>query len=220
MFTPIWPRMRTRVKICGLTRTEDARTAIAHGADALGLVFYPPSPRAVDIEQAREVIRGLPPFVTVVGLFVNETPGRIREVINAVRIDLLQFHGDESPEDCARYGRPWIKAIRMRADTDLQALSNRYAGGAGLLLDAYHPAKPGGTGERFDWGLIPPALAGSIVLAGGLEPNNVAQAVRKIRPYAVDVSGGVEHSKGIKDADKIAAFIRGVRRGEHNSAGL
>ncbi len=212
--------MRTRVKICGLTRAEDARAAVAHGADALGLVFYPPSPRAVDITQARAVVRGLPPFVTVVGLFVNEKLERVREVISGVRIDLLQFHGDESPKQCARYGRPWIKAVRVREDTDLPALAGRYAAGSGLLLDTYHPAKPGGTGERFDWGLIPPELAARIVLAGGLEPGNVTQAVRKVRPYAVDVSGGVEQGKGIKDADKIAAFIRGVRRGEHYNAGL
>ncbi len=203
-----------------MTRAEDARAAVAHGADALGLVFYPPSPRAVDIAQARAVVRGLPPFVTVVGLFVDEKLERVREVISRVRIDLLQFHGDESPEQCARYERPWIKAIRVREDTDLPALAGRYAGGSGLLLDAYHPAKPGGTGERFDWRLIPPELAARIVLAGGLEPDNVTQAVRKVRPYAVDVSGGVEQGKGIKDADKIAAFIRGVRRGEHYNAGL
>jgi phosphoribosylanthranilate isomerase len=204
--------MRTRVKICGITREQDALAAIRLGADAIGLVFYPPSPRAVAVEQAAQIVRGLPPFVSVVALFVDAESEAIREVLERVRIDLIQFHGDESPEACARYGRPWIKALRVRGETDLKALAKRYAGASALLLDTYQDGKPGGTGAAFDWSLIPPELAGSIVLAGGLTPDNVEQAVRQVRPYAVDVSGGVEQAKGIKDADKIAAFIRGVER--------
>jgi phosphoribosylanthranilate isomerase len=207
--------MRTRVKICGLTRAEDVHLAVIAGVDAIGLVFYPPSPRAVDIPRAREIIAHLPPFVTVVGLFVDEQRERISDILCSVRIDLLQFHGDESPEACAGHGRPWIKAVRMRENVDLPALHAHYAGAAALLLDAYQPGVPGGTGSGFDWARIPPDLRGAIILAGGLTPETVAQAVRQVRPYAVDVSGGVERAKGIKDADKMAAFMRGVRDGEY-----
>jgi phosphoribosylanthranilate isomerase len=197
---------------------EDARAAVAAGVDAIGLVFYPLSPRSVSIQQARKVISGLPPFVTVVGLFVDERRERIAAVLEAMRIDLLQFHGDESPEDCVGYGRPWIKAVRMREDVDLSAVRARYAGAAALLLDAYRPGVPGGTGSGFDWTRIPADLCGSIILAGGLTPETVEQAVRRVQPYAVDVSGGVEGSKGVKDADKMMAFMRGVRRGESSPA--
>ncbi|MFC1684875.1 phosphoribosylanthranilate isomerase [Pseudomonadota bacterium] len=204
--------MRTRVKICGITREQDALAAVRLGADAIGLVFYPPSPRAVTVEQAVQIVRDLPPFVTVVGLFVDAEPEAIRDVLDRVRIDLIQFHGDESPEQCAGYGRPWIKAVRMKQDTDLQSVQQSYKDAAALLLDTYQAGKPGGTGTAFDWSVIPAELAHSVVLAGGLTPDNVEQAVRQIRPYAVDVSGGVEQDKGIKDAEKIAAFIRGVER--------
>jgi phosphoribosylanthranilate isomerase len=210
--------MRTRVKICGLTRPEDARVAVALGADAIGLVFYPPSPRAVTPERAAEVVAGLPPFVTVVGLFVNAGRERIAEVLGRVRVDLLQFHGDESPGDCDGHGRPWIRAVRMRRGLDPAVERRRFAGASALLLDAYVQGVPGGTGSRFDWERIPRDMAGGIILAGGLEPDNVAQAVRNVRPYAVDVSGGVELAEGIKDPDKIEAFMRGVRRGELNGA--
>jgi len=192
--------------------------AVRHGADALGLVFYPPSPRAVSLQQAVRVVADLPPFVTVVGLFVDEEPERIKAVLAAVRIDLLQFHGDESPEQCAGYGRPWIKAVRMREGADLPAIRAHYAGASALLLDAYQPGVPGGTGSRFDWDRIPPDMRPGIVLAGGLDVSNVERAVRGVRPYAVDVSGGVEQSRGIKDHKKIADFIRGVRRADQ--AGL
>ena len=212
--------MRTRVKICGLTRADDVGSVVANGADAIGLVFYPPSPRAVTQEQAQSLVAGLPPFVTVVGLFVDEERGRIAEILRRVRIDLLQFHGDETAADCAGHGRPWIKAVRMRDNVDLPALKARYGSASALLLDAYRPGVPGGTGSAFDWDLIPADMAGEIVLAGGLDADNVARAVRGVRPYAVDVSGGVERAKGIKDADKIAAFMRGVRRGDHSDAGL
>jgi len=206
--------MRTRVKICGLTRREDARAAVDAGADAIGLVFYPPSPRAVTPQQAQEVITGLPPFVTVVGLFVDERREQIAEILAAVRIDLLQFHGNESPEACAGHGRPWIKAVPMREAVDLHTVRAHYGGAAALLLDTYRPGIPGGTGSGFDWRRIPPDLSGDIILAGGLTPETVEQAVRQVRPYAVDVSGGVERAKGVKDAARIAAFMHGVRRGE------
>jgi phosphoribosylanthranilate isomerase len=212
--------MRTRVKICGLTRSRDAWAAVEAGADALGLVFYPPSPRAVTPEQALQVIRGLPPFVTLVGLFVNEERERIREILDSVPLDLLQFHGDEKPADCMGFGRSWIKAVRMADGVDLHALRKQYADGSGLLLDAYRPGVPGGTGERFDWQRIPPDLAGEIILAGGLDPDNVQGAVEQVGPYAVDVSGGVEASKGIKDPEKIRDFIRGVIRGNQRRAEL
>jgi phosphoribosylanthranilate isomerase len=204
--------MRTRVKICGITRPEDAQAAIKCGADALGLVFYPPSPRAVTIDQAREIVAGLAPYVTVVGLFVNEKREKIDEVLSKVRIDLLQFHGDEAYEECIGYSRPYTKAIRMREGVDLIAEMNRYSHAEGLLLDTYRKGIPGGTGESFNWELIPPEIADSVILAGGLTPENVEQAIKQVQPYAVDVSGGVEKEKGIKDHEKIAEFMRGVDR--------
>ncbi|MCP4127974.1 MAG: phosphoribosylanthranilate isomerase [Gammaproteobacteria bacterium] len=202
--------MRTRVKICGITSPQDAHAAVSLGADALGLVFYPPSPRAVSIEQAEAVVRDLPPFVTVVGLFVNEDREKIGGILSRVHLDLLQFHGDESPDECIGHGRPHIKAIRMRDGVDLYAERERYSAAAGLLLDTYRKDTPGGTGEAFNWGAIPAELAGSIILAGGLAPDNIEQAIKQVRPYAVDVSGGVEREKGIKDREKISAFMRGV----------
>ncbi len=204
--------MRTRVKICGITNSQDAQTAVSLGADALGLVFYPPSPRAVSIEQATEVVNLLPPFVTVVGLFVNAGRDTIGEILSRVRVDLLQFHGDESPEQCIGHGRPHIKAIRMREGVDLYAEKQRYSAASGLLLDNYRKGIPGGTGDTFNWDAVPSDMAGSIILAGGLSPENVASAIQQIRPYAVDVSGGVEMEKGIKDREKISAFMRGVER--------
>ena len=205
--------MRTRVKICGITNRQDAIDAVRYGADAIGLVFYGPSPRAVTVRQAAEVVDGLPPFVTVVGLFVDASREEIAGVLTSVRIDLLQFHGTESAADCNGHGRPYIKAVRMREGLDLMAERARYGGASALLVDTYQPGTPGGTGTVFDWRLIPPALGGEVVLAGGLNADNVAQAVRQVRPYAVDVSGGVEREKGRKDAEKIAAFMRGVALG-------
>ncbi len=204
--------MRTRVKICGITRPEDGLAAARLGADAIGLVFYPPSPRAVTPAQAADIVRALPPFVTTVGLFVNATPEAIAEAADAAALDLLQFHGDEPPEACTGHGRPWIKALRMAPELDVAAEARCYAGARGLLLDAYRPGVPGGTGETFDWARIPAGLSLPLILAGGLTPENVAAAVRQVRPWAVDVSGGVEAEKGIKDAAKVAAFIDEVRR--------
>ncbi len=206
--------MRTRVKICGITRERDAQAAVEAGADAIGLVFYEPSPRFVTVECAAAITDGLPPFVTTVALFVNADPDVIRQVVERAGVDLLQFHGQECPEYCAQHGRPWIRAVRMKPGTDLVAVQAEFAGGRGLLLDAYRPGTPGGTGETFDWDRIPPALAPHIVLAGGLDVANVGEAIRQVRPYAVDVSGGVEADKGVKDPQKIKAFIEEVRRAE------
>lgn len=199
--------MAVRVKICGITRLQDLHAACNAGADALGFVFYEKSPRKVSVETAAELVRALPPFVQSVGLFVNAEPAFIESVLQAVPLDLLQFHGDETPADCARYGRPYIKAVRVNQDTDLLKCAADFNAARGLLLDAYVPGVPGGTGERFDWSLIPADLAKSVILSGGLMPDNVAEAVERVHPWAVDVSSGVEVSKGIKDAHKIAQFI-------------
>lgn len=201
-----------RSKICGITRIEDALAAAEAGADAIGLVFYAKSPRAVDVRQARAIIAELPPFVTTVGLFVNASRCELNEILEVVPLDLLQFHGDETPPDCEGYQRPWIKALRVRPGDDLEAACQLYAGARGILLDTYVPGVPGGTGEAFDWSLVPARLSKPIILAGGLSADNVGQAIAQVRPYAVDVSGGVEQAKGIKDAAKIDAFIRAVKQ--------
>ncbi|QPK63856.1 phosphoribosylanthranilate isomerase [Methylomonas sp. LL1] len=200
--------MRTRVKICGFTQVEDALAAAGLGVDAIGLVFYPPSPRNVSISRAKAIVQALPAFVTVVGLFVDAEPAWIDEVLAEVNIDCLQFHGDETPEECKLFGKPYIKAIRMKPDTQLAEIEQHYAGAAGLLLDAYHPGVQGGSGSGFDWDMIPPDCQLPIILAGGLSPDNAALAVQRVRPYALDVSSGVEAAKGIKDAAKMADFIR------------
>lgn len=202
--------MRVRVKICGITRVEDALNAVEQGADAIGLVFYEPSPRNVEILQAIEIANKIPAFVTVVGLFVNAEPEFVRKVITQVKLDLLQFHGEESPQECASYGLPFIKAIRVKSDTNLVQCAKDFSASKALLLDTFTDGVAGGTGHVFDWNLIPAALDKPVILAGGLNAQNVAQAIKQVRPYAVDVSGGVEISKGIKDAAKIAAFMQQV----------
>jgi phosphoribosylanthranilate isomerase len=204
----------TRVKICGITRIEDALAAAQAGADAIGLVFAPASPRRVSVQQAAAIAAALPPFVTCVALFVDPDAAQVRAVLDAFHPDLLQFHGDEPPEFCAAFGLPYLKAVRVRPETDLLQYASTYAGARGLLLDAYHPDSHGGTGQRFDWDLIPRHLPRPVVLAGGLDPDNVAAAVRQVRPWAVDVSSGVEVTKGIKDAGRIARFIREVRNAD------
>ncbi|MCE5978754.1 phosphoribosylanthranilate isomerase [Pseudomonas sp. JR33AA] len=201
-----------RSKICGITRIEDALAAAEAGADAIGFVFYAKSPRAVNVRQARAIIAELPPFVTTVGLFVNASRCELNEILEAVPLDLLQFHGDETPQDCEGYHRPWIKALRVRPGDDLEAACRLYAGARGILLDTYVPGVPGGTGEAFDWSLVPARLGKPIILAGGLSADNVGQAIAQVKPYAVDVSGGVEQAKGIKDAAKIEAFIKAVKQ--------
>lgn len=202
--------MRVRSKICGITRVEDALAAVEAGADAIGLVFYAGSPRAVGVEQASVIVHALPPFVTTVGLFVNMPREQLQALLAQVPLDLLQFHGDESPADCDGFGRPYIKALRVRAGEDVAATMALYAGARGILLDTFVEGVPGGTGAAFDWSLVPQGAARPIILAGGLDATNVASAIRQVRPYAVDVSGGVEASKGIKDASKIRAFVRAV----------
>lgn len=203
--------MRTRVKICGITNVEDALLAVAAGCDAIGLVFYKPSPRYVLPEVAAKIAAAIPPFVSVVGLFVNAAHDEIDQILKQVHLDIIQFHGDESPEDCERVGRPYIKAVRVKTDTNLIQYASDYTRAHALLLDTFVDGHPGGTGQSFDWGVIPNELPIPIILAGGLNQDNVAQAIRGVKPYAVDVSGGVEKNKGVKDADKIAAFMRGVR---------
>ncbi|VAW84214.1 Phosphoribosylanthranilate isomerase [hydrothermal vent metagenome] len=200
--------MRVRTKICGITRPEDGVLAAELGVDAIGLVFYSLSPRAVTGLQAREIVAALPPFVSTVGLFVNATETEVRVVLEAVSLDVLQFHGEETPAQCQLYNKPYIKAIRMQAETDISQLCIDYADAAGLLLDAYHPRLHGGTGQPFDWGLFPQHVSKPLILAGGLTPDNIVEAIDQTSPFAVDVSGGVELAKGLKDAAKMAAFIK------------
>jgi phosphoribosylanthranilate isomerase len=204
--------------VCGFTREADLDGALALGVDAVGFVLYPPSPRAVTVARAAELARRVPPFVTRVGLFVNEDAATVEQAAREAALDLLQFHGDESAEYCERFGLPWIKAVRVRPETDLLECADRFRGARALLLDAWSEAW-GGSGKRFDWSLIPPSLPMPLILSGGLDPDNVAEAVRNIRPSAVDVSSGVESAKGIKDVARVAAFISGVEHGEARSAG-
>ncbi|MEY4599430.1 MAG: N-(5-phosphoribosyl)anthranilate isomerase [Pseudomonadota bacterium] len=203
--------MNTRVKICGITRVQDGLDAVRFGAHAIGLVFYAPSPRAVTPDQARAIVDALPPFVTAVGLFVNADAEAVRATLATVPLQLLQFHGDETPEYCAALGVPYLKAIRVRPGVDLLQYAQQFHGARGLLLDAYVQGVRGGTGATFDWTLIPNSLPLPVVLSGGLDADNVGAAVRAVRPWAVDVSSGVESAKGIKDAAKIEAFMNGVR---------
>jgi len=202
--------MTTRIKICGITRAEDALLAADAGADAIGLVFYPKSPRAVTIEQAQAICEVLPPFVSVVALFVDAEHFEVEDVLAAVPVDLLQFHGSETPAQCQAFSTPYIKAIRMKDDADLADAARQYNTARGLLVDTFNPNEAGGTGEVFDWDRVPDGLDTPIILAGGLEPANVGDAIKKMSPYAVDVSSGVEASKGIKDAGKIRAFVTAV----------
>jgi len=202
--------LRTRVKICGITQQKDALNAIYYGADAIGLVFYAPSPRAVTIAQAKKIVQGLPAFVTVVALFVNATASEIQEVLSNVAVDLIQFHGDEAADFCQQFNRPFIKAVRVKNDTNLVQYANTFSSAKALLLDAYTEGVPGGTGKTFDWQLIPQDLSLPVILAGGLDLENVQHAIEMVKPYAVDVSGGVEASKGIKSAEKIEAFMNKI----------
>lgn len=200
----------TRIKICGLTRRQDVLTVSASGTDAIGLVFYDKSPRHVTIEQAAQLAAAIPPFVTLVGLFVNPFENEVREVLRHVPLDVLQFHGEEDPAFCAQFARPYLKAVRVKPGVDLVQCAARYKGAQALLLDAFVEGAHGGTGESFDWALIPQDLPLPVILSGGLHAGNVAEAIRQVRPYAVDVSSGVELAKGIKDAAKVAAFINEV----------
>jgi len=205
--------MRTRVKICGITRAEDLRAAVEAGADAIGLVFYPPSPRCLPLDQARKLRERVPPFVTPVALFVNASKKEIEQVIQHVRPAMLQFHGEETPEFCGSFGVPYLKACRVKPGVDLLKYLSHFPGAAGWLLDS-HVEEYGGVGERFDWSVIPASRERPLVLSGGLTSGNVGEAIRRVRPWAVDVSSGVESAKGIKDAAKIAAFIAEVRNAD------
>ncbi len=205
-------RERTRIKICGIREAQHARVAADAGADAIGLVFYRSSPRAVTPEAAAAIAASLPPFVAAVGLFVDAPEREVREVLAKVPLDLLQFHGEETPEFCARFGKPFVRAVRMEEGTDLLEYANRFSGAKALLLDAHSPGKPGGTGLTFDWTAIPAVLPMPVILSGGLDAANVGRAVREVRPWAVDVSSGVESSRGVKDPRRIVEFIRSVRR--------
>ena len=208
--------MRTRVKICGITRSADARAAAQAGADAIGLVFYPPSPRFLSVERAVEIRDALPPFVQTVALFVNPDAAQVAQVLGRLKPAALQFHGEEPPQFCGQFGVPWIKAMRVKSgarEVDLLEYLRPFSGAMAWLLDS-HVEAYGGVGERFDWSLVPAMLDKPLVLSGGLAPENVGEAVRRVRPWGVDVSTGVESAKGIKDPAKIAAFIAEVRNAD------
>ena len=205
--------MRTRIKICGITRTEDAVAAARAGADCIGLVFFPPSPRFLQLEQAREVVEAAPPFVSTVALFVNPPVEQVRAVLERVRPSMLQFHGEEPPDFCAQFGVPYVKACRVTPGIDLLKYLRPFSGAAGWLLDS-HVEEYGGVGESFDWSLVPAERIRPLVLSGGLTRDNVRVAIRRVRPWAVDVSSGVESSRGVKDAARIAAFIAEVRNAD------
>lgn len=207
--------MKTRIKICGLTREEDVDAAVAAGADAIGFVFHPPSPRFVTPQRAAELARRVPPFVAVVGLFVNATPETVLAACHALPIGILQFHGDEEAAYCRQFARPYLRAARVRPELDLLEFAGAFPDARGLLLDAF-VAGYGGGGEVFDWTLIPPDLPGFLVLSGGLTASNVGSAIARVRPVAVDVSSGVETGKGIKDHSKIAAFVAAVRKADES----
>ena len=205
--------MRTRIKICGITRTEDARAAAQAGADAIGLVLYPSSPRYLSVERAVEIRDALPPFVQTVALFVNPDAAQVAQIIGRVHPAMLQFHGDETPEFCAQFGLPYVKACRVKPGIDAIAYLRAYSRAAAWLVDSYVP-EYGGVGESFDWSLIPAERERPLILSGGLERGNVGRAIRVVRPWGVDVSSGVESAKGLKDAAKMAAFIAEVRNAD------
>jgi phosphoribosylanthranilate isomerase len=206
--------MRTRVKICGITAPEHGVAAARQGADAIGLIFYPPSPRLVTIERAREISAALPPFVARVAVFVNPAAAEVDAVVDGCHPDLLQFHGEESPEFCRSFGLPYLRAVRVKREVDLLEYLSPFHDAAGWLLDAYREDLYGGTGEAFDWGLIPRHLARPVVLSGGIDAGNVGEAIRRVRPWAVDVSSGVESARGVKGERLIAALIAGVRNAD------
>jgi phosphoribosylanthranilate isomerase len=208
---------RTRIKICGIREPAHARLAADEGADAVGLVFWAQSPRYIEAQRAAEVAAAVPPYVSVVGLFVDATEAQVHATLNAVPLDLLQFQGEEPPEFCERFARPFVRAVRMGPGVDLLEYADRFRRAKALLLDAHVPGKPGGTGQTFDWAGIPREFPLPLVLSGGLNPQNVGRAVREVKPWAVDVSSGVESSRGVKDPAKIVEFIRSVRREDGQS---
>lgn len=207
-------KLRTRIKFCGITRAEDAAVAVSLGVDALGFVFHAPSPRHIEPAAAREIIKGLPAFVSAVGLFVDTPLTSVREIVDQTGLTLVQFHGEESAEYCAAYGGAYLKAVRVRDEHTVGEAASRYPGAAGLLLDTYHPLLAGGTGQQFDWRLVPRRCDRPLILAGGLDSTNVGRAIHEVSPFAVDVSGGIEQAKGVKDPAKMRAFVAEVNRVE------
>jgi phosphoribosylanthranilate isomerase len=206
--------MRTRIKICGITRPQDAKAAVEHGTDALGFIFWPHSPRYIEPAKARAMVRDAGPFVVTVGVFVNPSREEVERAIQDAGISMLQFHGEETPDFCALFGRPYIKAFKVGQGPNLIKSTGLYENASGWMFDAFDDQRVGGTGETFDWNLIPGSLARPLVLSGGLNAGNIVEAIRRVKPFAVDVSSGVEVGKGIKDAAKIAAFIQGVRNAD------
>ncbi len=204
--------MSVRVKVCGITRCEDAAATIRAGVDAIGFVFWPQSARYIDLEFARIITADIPPFICTVGVYVDPDIAWVEETARIAKLNLLQFHGDETPEFCNQFSQPYIKAIRVKQDTDLLQYAEQYHTAKGLLLDTYVADMPGGTGHAFEWDLIPKHLPLPLILSGGLNPANVSMAIQRTRPWAVDVSSGVEASKGIKDEKKIFAFMQGVKQ--------
>jgi phosphoribosylanthranilate isomerase len=210
---------RTRIKICGIRDAAMARLAAGAGADAIGLVFHPASPRAVDVDLACEIAAAVPPFVTVVGLFVNHDAQAVGDILARVPLGMLQFHGDEPPEFCDRFGLPWMRAVRVGPGVDLLEWRQRFSRAAALLLDAQVAGQFGGTGTAFDWSLVPASLARTVVLSGGLDAANVGRAIHAMRPWAVDVSSGVESQRGVKDAARIEEFMRSVKDADARAGG-
>ncbi|MDO8894962.1 phosphoribosylanthranilate isomerase [Nitrosomonas sp.] len=204
--------MSVRVKVCGITRCEDAQSAVQLGVDAIGFVFWQQSARYIDLDSARQIAADLPPFVCAVGVYVDPDVAWVEETSRVAKLNLLQFHGEETPEFCSQFSQPYIKAIRVRQDIDLLQYAERYRTAKALLLDTYAADMPGGTGHTFNWQLIPQYLPLPLILSGGLNPDNVVMAIQKTQPWAVDVSSGVEASKGIKDEKKIFAFMQGVKK--------
>ncbi len=201
---------RTRIKFCGITRMSDAAAAVALGVDALGFVFHAPSPRNVAPETVRDILHSLPAFVSAVGLFVDAPLDVVRETVDRVGLSLVQFHGEETPEYCASFGRPYVKVVRMRDAAAVATAERQFPGASGLLLDTWHPQLAGGTGQVFDWDLVPRGASKALILAGGLTVANVGEAIRRTSPFAVDVSGGIEESKGLKDPVKMRRFVAEV----------
>lgn len=208
--------LRVRVKFCGFTRVKDAVFAAHLGADAIGLVFYKPSPRNVSVSTAQQIVAALPPFISKIGLFVNATQAEVQHILSNIPLDCLQFHGDENEDFCRSFSLPYIKAIRMSSDIDVSQLIQRYTSASGILLDAWHEKIVGGTGKTFDWARVPMNSPIPIILAGGLTVDNVADAIQCVHPYAVDVSGGIESAKGIKDQENMTTFINEVNKIELN----
>lgn len=204
--------MSVRVKVCGITRCEDAKAAVQLGVDAIGFVFWSKSARYIDPETAGKITAQIPPFICTVGVYVDPDLDWVEKTIKSAKLNLLQFHGDESPEFCDQFSQPYIKAIRVKQDTDLLQYAERYKTAKGLLLDTYAAGMPGGTGHAFDWRLVPQYLPLPLILSGGLDSSNVSMAIKQTRPWAVDVSSGVEAAKGIKDEKKIFAFMQGVKQ--------